>query len=95
MLRIPGSYNSKLIEFCGTGEIASSEAELRIIQTWNGVRPSIKPMLTEFYIYLAEAKIKEIQQRRQAGRKRTMYNNYNHHSNATTISWIENAWRLY
>ena len=89
MLRIPGSYNSKLIDFSGTGEIAPSEAELRIIQTWNVVRPSIKPMLTDFYIYLADAKIKEIQQRGQAGRKRTMYINYNHLSNATTISWIK------
>jgi hypothetical protein len=50
MLRIPGSYNSK----------HGHNTEVNIIQKWNGVRPSIKPLLTEFYVYLADKKIKEI-----------------------------------
>jgi len=48
MLRVPGSFISK----------ASKEVE--IIQRWNGARPSIKPLLEEFYVDLNEDKIDEI-----------------------------------
>jgi hypothetical protein len=48
MLRVPGSVNSKNAEV------------VRIIQRWNAVRPSIKPLLCDLYIYLADAKIKEM-----------------------------------
>jgi hypothetical protein len=53
MLRIPGSYNSK-----------SDHAieEVRIIQKWDGFRPSIKPLLFDFYLYLQDLKLKNIQQ---------------------------------
>jgi hypothetical protein len=52
MLRIPGSYNSK-----------SDHAieEVRIIQKWDGFRPSIKPLLFDFYLYLQDLKLKKIQ----------------------------------
>lgn len=49
MLRVPGSINSKNCN------------QVRIIQRWNGVRPSIKPLLYDFYIYLADIKLKEAQ----------------------------------
>ncbi len=49
MLRIPGSINSKNCN------------QVKIIQRWNGVRPSIKPLLYDFYIYLADIKLKEAQ----------------------------------
>jgi hypothetical protein len=49
MLRVPGSINSKV------------NKEVRIVQKWNGVRPSIKPLLYEFYIHVADAKLMEIQ----------------------------------
>jgi hypothetical protein len=35
--------------------------KVRIVQKWNGVRPSIKPLLYEFYIHIADAKLMEIQ----------------------------------
>lgn len=48
MLRIPGSINSKV------------NKEVRIIQRWTGIRPSIRPLLYEFYIHVADAKLMEI-----------------------------------
>jgi hypothetical protein len=49
MLRIPGSINSKV------------DKEVKIVQKWNGVRPSIRPLLYDFYIDLADKKLMEIQ----------------------------------
>jgi hypothetical protein len=49
MLRVPGSSNSKVSK------------EVKIIQRWNGIRPSIKPLLEEFYIDITEDRINEIQ----------------------------------
>src|SRR5207244_3815755 len=71
MLRIPGSYNSK----------HGHNVEVKIVQNWNGVRPSIKPLLTKFYIYLADIKIKEI----RGIRKDIVSPHYENSS----IRWIE------
>ena len=49
MLRVPGSINSKRYE------------QVRIVQRWNGYRPSIKPLLYDFYIDLADIRLKEAQ----------------------------------
>ncbi|HYA83877.1 MAG TPA: hypothetical protein VEH06_10575 [Candidatus Bathyarchaeia archaeon] len=67
MLRIPGSFNSKLAALNEKGEIVNipESAEVKIMQEWNGVRPSIKPLLPEFYIYLADSKLKEIHRNRK------------------------------
>ena len=53
MLRVPGSFNAK---------VESEPIEVKIIQRWNGVRPSIKPLLFDFYLYLQDLKLKKIQQ---------------------------------
>ncbi len=42
MIRIPGSFNSK----------NGKREEVRIIQKWDGNRPSIKPLLFRFDLYL-------------------------------------------
>ena len=76
MLRIPGSYNSK----------HGHNVEVKIIQNWNGVRPSIKPLLTEFYIYLADTKIKEI---RDIGKRRDRSVRYSAQYENNKIPWIE------
>jgi hypothetical protein len=52
MLRVPGSCNAK-----------SEPIEVKIMQRWNGVRPSIKPLLFDFYIYLQDLKLKKIKQK--------------------------------
>jgi hypothetical protein len=69
MLRIPGSLNCELVQLNDRGEIIgdiSPQAEVRIIQRWDGNRPSIKPLLTPYYIWLQAAAIKDIQRRREA-----------------------------
>jgi hypothetical protein len=73
MLRIPGSYNSK----------HDHNVEVKIVQNWDGVRPSIKPLLTEFFIYLADTKIKEIRGIRK------QRDGYTAHYENDNIRWIE------
>jgi hypothetical protein len=76
MIRIPGSYNSK------HGHIF----EVQIIQNWNGTRPNIKPLLTEFYVYLADKKIKEIHKiRKRRGRSVRYSAQYENNK----MRWIE------
>jgi hypothetical protein len=53
MLRVPGSIKSKV------------NKEVQIIQRWNGRRSSIRSLLEEFYVYITENKINEIQYRRR------------------------------
>jgi hypothetical protein len=76
MLRIPGSYNSK------HGHIF----EVQIIQNWNGTRPNIKPLLTEFYVYLADRKIKEIHKIRKLQDRSVRYSAQYENNK---IQWIE------
>jgi hypothetical protein len=42
LLRVPGSINSK------------TNAEVKILQKWNGVRPDIKNLYGEFLAYLVD-----------------------------------------
>ena len=49
MLRIPGSINSKV------------NRQVTVVQEWNDIKPSIKPLLYEFYIHLATMKLREVQ----------------------------------
>jgi hypothetical protein len=59
MLRIPGSLNSNQVRFNDKGEIVLAkippEAEVRVIQHWDGNRPGIKPLLPQYYIWLQDA----------------------------------------
>jgi Primase X len=84
MLRVPGSFNSKFIQPNEIGEIVNipESAEVKIIQKSNGVRPSIKPLLSKFYIYLADSKIKEIHRNRNPPKYFVHYGN-------NKIRWIE------
>jgi hypothetical protein len=76
MIRIPGSINSK----------HGHNVEVKIVQNWDGVRPSIKPLLTEFYIYLADTKIKEI---RDITKRRDRSIRYSAEYDNDKIPWIE------
>jgi hypothetical protein len=60
MVRIPGTLNSKN----GTQE------EVKIIQRWNGFRPSIKPLLFRFDLYLLVSKSKEFHKKTKQQKKR-------------------------
>jgi hypothetical protein len=77
MIRIPGSHNSK----------HRQNTEVKILQKWNGVRPSIKPLLSEFYIFLADSKIKEIRKNRERLDGSIRYPSLYENNNKTR--WIE------
>jgi hypothetical protein len=49
MLRIPSSINSKVGK------------QVTVLQEWNGIKPSIRPLLYDFYIHLANIKLREVQ----------------------------------
>jgi hypothetical protein len=51
MIRIPGSFN------CKDG---TKQEEVRIVQRWDGIRPSIKPLLFRFDLYLLFSKSNEL-----------------------------------
>jgi hypothetical protein len=89
MVRVPGSFNSKLAQRIEKGEIVNiaQSADVKIIQKWNGVRPSIKPLLSGFYIYLADAKVKKI--RRQKKTKLLLKKSKNFDRSNNTIRKIE------
>ncbi len=81
MVRVPGSFNSKLAELNEKGEIVNipESVEVKIMQEWNGVRPSINPLLSDFYIYLADSKLKELHKNRRSQKFSAHYdNNHNH-----------------
>jgi hypothetical protein len=86
MVRVPGSFNSKLVQLNEKGEIITipESGEVKIIQKWNRVRPSIKPLLSDFYIYFADLKIKEIQRRRP--RKYSAHYENNHTISFGTVN---------
>jgi hypothetical protein len=90
MLRIPGSLNSKYIQFNDRDEIIGDvppEAEVKVIRRWDGNKPSIKPLLTQFYIWLQAEAIKDIQRRRKTEQK---FKKYRRRVGETkTIIWIE------
>jgi hypothetical protein len=84
MVRIPSSYNSKYVQRnMGT---KNELGEVKIIQKWDYVRPKIR-MLDDFYIYLADQKIKELQETQQwkeREKKQWQSNNV-----PNTTAWIE------
>jgi hypothetical protein len=51
MLRILGSLNSKN---------GMKKEEVKIFQRWDGIQPSIKPLLFRFDLYLLVSKSKEL-----------------------------------
>jgi hypothetical protein len=63
-------------------------AQVKIIQKWNGARPSIGPLLSDFYIYLVDSKIKEIHRNRKSRKYSVRYENNN------SIRWIETLLQL-
>jgi hypothetical protein len=72
LLRIPGSYNSKYTE---------QSKEVKIIQSWDGFRLKANPLYYDFYIYLADRKLKEFNNMHQTESHYTFRGN--------TIAWIE------
>src|ERR671939_196504 len=55
LVRIPGSLNSKRIN-------KGQDAEVKIIQKWDGGRHSIQPLLRYFRIWLIQKKIDDMEE---------------------------------
>jgi hypothetical protein len=80
MIRIPGSHNSKCIQ---KGD--DSNSEVRILETWNGIRPSIKvPILYDFYLWLANEKINELERQKKISKYES-----NTTRTSNSIQWID------
>jgi hypothetical protein len=77
LVRIPGTLNSKCIS---KGE----DPEVKIIQKWDGVRPSIQPLLRDFRRWLIQKRIGE--ELKNAKFQMTVSKNQ---ERANTIKWIE------
>jgi hypothetical protein len=73
LLRIPGSYNSKYIEQ------DRGTAEVKVLQGWDGFKPKANPLYYDFYIHLANRKLKEF----------NMQRNKTESYRGNTIPWIE------
>ena len=70
MLRIPGSYNSKYID-----------GNIKLIQKWNGYRPSVSPLIGSFYAWLVDQKFKELEVQKKYLKSQSPNGQY--------IQWIE------
>jgi hypothetical protein len=67
LLRIPGSLNSKQVQFDGGGRIIDIpyDARVRIVQKWNGNIPTVERLLLmEYYNHLQFGVIRDIQRRK-------------------------------
>jgi hypothetical protein len=70
-LRIPGSLNSNQLRFNKNDEIIGIplEAEVRVIQYWDGERPSIKSLLPRYYIWRRALMTKDLDIQMEAEQK--------------------------
>src|SRR5215469_3537761 len=71
MIRIPGSYNIKYIQF-DKGEIVNvlPQSEVKIVQQWDGYSPNIRLLLRNYLIYLIQEKNNEVLIRLHRDQKR-------------------------
>jgi Primase X len=80
LVRIPASLNSKCV-------IKGQDAEVKIIQKWDGSRPPIQLLLRPFRIWLTQKRIDNMEQlKKQEKFQMTVYRSQ---ESANTIKWIE------
>ena len=87
LLRISGSLNSK-----GISEKWQQDAEVKIIQRWDGKRPSIQPLLRDFRRWLIQKRIDELEELKRQEKKHARFQiiTSQNQSKAITIrKWIE------
>jgi len=88
LLRIPGSLNSKCIS-------KEHDPEVKIIEEWDGKRPSIKPLLRDFRRWLIQKRIDDIEELKMQEKKNAKFHmivsqqNQEHKNRITKIKWIE------
>lgn len=90
LLRIPFSFNSKYL----ISNERNTDYQIKIIQEWNGKRPSIKYILREFRRYLIDRKLREIKRKQISTKyKFSKYDNQNN-NNKDTVLWIEKLLKM-
>jgi Primase X len=82
LVRIPGSINSKYVN---KGE----DAEVKIMQKWDGTRPSIQPLLTPFKIWLTQKRINEELKKQEKKNAKFQMTVSKSQERTNTIKWIE------
>jgi hypothetical protein len=90
LLRIPGSLNSK----CISNE--NKDPQVKIIQKWDGKRPSIQTLLRHFRRWLIQKRINDIAQLKKRARKHRKFQiivsqNQELKNQINKIKWIENG----
>ena len=95
MIRIPGSYNSKYIQF-DKGKVVDIPP-LKIVQRWDGYRPNIRWLLKDYWIYLIQERNDEISRRLHYEQKRLRFERkYPNHiidnQQTSKIDWIESLY---
>ena len=87
LLRIPGSLNSKCIP-----NKEQQDAEVKIIQRWDGKRPSIQLLLRDFRRWLIQKRIDNIEELKEQDKKHARFQiiaSQNQSKAITKIKWIE------
>lgn len=99
MVRIPGSHNSKYVQFDEEGRIVNipPNSEVRIIQRWDGDRPNIRWLLKGYWIYLIQQRNTEALNRLHVERRmlrfESKYKNLTTNpQDITEIDWIESLY---
>jgi hypothetical protein len=77
MIGIPGSVNSKYVLADGDN---NNDAQIEILQMWNGYRPKINLLAGSFYVYLVDQEI--------TGSQKQKYH-FNMAPSCITTRWIE------
>jgi hypothetical protein len=84
LLRIPGSKNAKCEEM-------KIDSEVKIVQRWDGSRPSYKLLLGSFHAYLVGEKIKKEEKERE--RKKKHHHHHYSYSTEGALSHIPQQYR--
>jgi hypothetical protein len=100
MIRVPGSYNSKYIQFNDKGEVVNipPESQVSIVQKWDGYRPNIRWLLKDYWIYLIQERNNEALRRIHCEQKRLRFekkypdNRISDTQRIDRIDWIESLY---
>jgi hypothetical protein len=98
MIRLPGSYNAKYVEFDDKGQVVNiaPQSEVKIVQLWNGYRPSIRWLLKDYWIYLIQERnneaLKGIRNEQKRLRFERRYPNHTNDRETSRIGWIESLY---
>jgi hypothetical protein len=98
MIRIPGSYNAKYIQFDEKDEVVNipTQSEVKIVQPWDGYRPNIRWLLEDYWVYLIQERTNEklaiLRDDKKRVRLEIKYPNRCRRQTSGKIDWIESLY---